>query len=184
MWREMKEVISPVMEVKKWLRKCCKSVLTQGKPMEWTTPSGWPMRIADREPTIRKVHTMLFGKKVSMNIADQPMDAPLSYKQASKSLSANTVHSLDASFAATVINKAANKKIDLLATHDCFACRPADAAALHELLIWEFGQMYRRPILAEMRVEIEDRTGISLPAPPVYNTMDPMAIGSNLYLFS
>ena len=41
MWREMKGVISPVMEVKKWLRKCCKSVLTQGKPMEWTTPSGW-----------------------------------------------------------------------------------------------------------------------------------------------
>ena len=184
MWKEMKEVISPVMEVKAWLRKCCKIVLTQGKPMEWTTPSGWPMRIADREPSVRRVHTMLFGKKVSMNVADQPMNAPLSFKQANKGISANAVHALDASFAATVINKAANKKIDLCATHDCFACRPADAQALHELLIWEFGQMYRRPILAEMRVEIEERTGISLPAPPVYNTMDPMAIGSNFYLFS
>ena len=183
-WKEMKEVISPVMEVKKWLRECCKKVMAQGKPMEWTTPSGWPMRIADREPKVRKVQTMLFGKRVSMSIADQPMDARLSYKQASKSLSANMVHALDASFAATIINKAANKNIDLLATHDCFACRPADAAVLHESLIWEFGQMYRRPILAEMRVEIEERTGISLPPPPVYNSMDPMAIGSNLYLFS
>ena len=127
---------------------------------------------------------MLFGKKVSMNIADQPMDAPLSHKQANKGISANTVHALDASFAATVINKAAREKIDLCATHDCFACRPADAQALHELLIWEFGNMYRRPILAEMRLEIEERTGISLPAPPVYNSMDPMAIGSNFYLFS
>ena len=184
MWSEMKAVITPIMEVKAWLRKCCRAVMLRGKPLEWTTPSGWPMRVADREPKMTRIDTQLFGKRTQMNIADQPMDAPLCPKQANKGLAANTVHSLDAAFATTVIYKAQQQKIDLCAVHDCFACRPADAQRLHELLIWEFGQMYRKPILAEMRCEMEERTGISLPAPPVYNTLDPMALGSNPYLFS
>ena len=43
--------------------------------MEWTSPSGWPMRVADREPTTRRF-TNLYGKRVGMNIADQPMVHP------------------------------------------------------------------------------------------------------------
>ena len=184
MWSEMKAVISPIMEVKAWLRACCRAVMIQGKPLEWTTPSGWPMRVADREPTIKKMDTYLFGKKCSMTIADQPMDSPLSFKQANKGLAANAVHAMDAAFATNIIYKAREQNLDLLATHDCFACRPADAQRLHDSLLWEFGQMYRKPLLSEMRCEMEERSGISLPAPPVYNTLDPMALGSNPYLFS
>ena len=52
------------------------------------------------------------------------------------------------------------------------------------MLIWEFGQLYRKPLLAEMHCEMEENSGEKLPAPPVHNSMDPMAIGSNPYLFS
>ena len=109
MWRELKAVIDPVMEVKKWLRKCCKTVLLEKKPLVWTSPSGWPMRVADREQTKRKINTFLYGKKVEMTIADQPIDSPLSYTQANKAIVANAIHAFDAAFCATVAYRAAEQ---------------------------------------------------------------------------
>ena len=56
-WTELKAMISPVLEVKAWMRKLTKKLLPKGYPLEWTTPMGWPMRIADRQPTTQKVIT-------------------------------------------------------------------------------------------------------------------------------
>ena len=142
------------------------------------------MRVADREPVYRRVDTHLFGKKVSMSIVDQPADAALSPKQACKALAANVLHQWDAAFAQKVICKAVEQSKPMLPTHDCFAVHPANAAWLHRTLHHEFGQMYRRRILEDMHLEMQDRTGIKLPAPPVINSFDPMALGSNPYLFS
>ena len=119
-----------------------------------------------------------------MSIDDQPADSPLSYNQANKALAANALHGWDASFAQTMIYRAAEQSIPMLPTHDCFAVHPANAEWLHRTLHWEFGQMYRRPVLEVMHAEMQDRTGIQLPAPPVINSLDPMALGSNPYLFS
>ena len=184
MWRELKAVIDPVMEVKKWLRKCCKTVMLEKKPLVWTSPSGWPMRVADREQTKRKINTFLYGKKVEMTIADQPIDSPLSYTQANKAIVANAIHAFDAAFCATVAYRAAEQSIPLLTTHDCFACHPTNAGRLHQLLHHEFGQMYVQRQLARIHEEMQANSGVRLPAPPVYNSLDPMAIGSNPYLFS
>lgn len=184
MWRELKAVISPVMEVKKWLRQCCKTVMLKQKPLEWTAPSGWPMRVADREQTMRVIGTYLYGKRVEMNIADQPTDAPLCYTQANKAISANTIHAFDAAFCSIIAYRAAEQSMPLLTTHDCFACHPANAGRLHKLLHWEFGQMYVQRQLARIHEEMQANAGMRLPAPPIYNTLDPMAIGSNPYLFS
>jgi len=184
LWSEMKQVVNPVMTIKPWLRSCCKALLIRGKPMEWTSPMGWPMRVADREPVTRRVDTHLFGKKVSMSIVDQPVDAALSPTQASKALAANVLHQWDAAFAQKVIYKAVEQSKPMLPTHDCFAVHPANAAWLHRTLHHEFGQMYRHRILEDMHLEMQERTGIKLPAPPVINSFDPMALGSNPYLFS
>ena len=184
LWSEMKEVIAPVMEVKAWLRSCCRPLLTQGKPMEWTSPSGWPMRVADRQPKTKRVETLLFGKRVVMSIEDQPADAPLSPTQACKALAANALHSFDAAMCQTIIYRAEEHSTPILPTHDCWAVHPANAAWLHRTLHWEFGQMFRKPQLEIMHSELEERSGVKLPAPPLINTLDPMAIGSNEYLFS
>ena len=184
MWSELKAVVNPVMTIKPWLKQCCKKLMLKQIPMEWTTPSGWPMRIADRQPVSRQVHTHLFGRKVSMSIEDQPVESPLSYNQANKAIAANALHGWDAAFAQTIIYRALEQSIPMLPTHDCFAVHPANAEWLHRTLHWEFGQMYRRPVLEVMHSELQDRTGIQLPAPPVINSLDPMALGSNPYLFS
>jgi len=183
-WAEMKEVIGPVMEVKAWLRACCKKLLNKGVVMEWSSPSGWPMRVADREPTNRAIPTNLFGKKCYVRIEDQPNEAPLSSTQANKSISANTVHSFDSAMVHKILYRAAEASVAIVPTHDAFATHPATAGQMHEMLLWEFGNMFRKPLLQQMKAEIEDRTGVLLPEPPNHGTLDPMAIGSNPYLFS
>ena len=183
-WAEMKAVIGPVMEVKAWLRACCKKLLNKGVVMQWTSPSGWPMRVADRQPKSRVIRTHLFGKKCCIKIEDQPTDAPLSSTQANKSISANTVHSFDSAMVHKIIYEAARAGVAIVPTHDAFATHPATAGQMHEMLHWEFGNMFRKPLLQQMKAEIEDRTGVSLPEPPNHGTLDPMAIGSNPYLFS
>ena len=180
----MKAVMTPVLEVKAWLRDSCKRVLIQQQPMEWTSPSNWPMRAADRVPTRQKVTTLLYGKRVGATICDQPMDSPLSASQSNKGLVANTIHALDSALVHKVLYKAAALSMPVLPTHDCFACHPANAGQLHKMLLHEFGNLYRMPVLERMKAEIEDRTGIKLKPVPNHGTLDPMAIGSNPYLFS
>ena len=184
LWAEMNEVIAPVMQVKKWLRACCRKVLGNGQVMEWTSPSGWPMHVADREPTKRKIYTHLFGTKVCMSMADQPMDSPLSATQANKGLAANAIHSFDAAYCQNIVYRAGEIGLPVLSTHDCFACHPANAGQLHEMLHKEFKEMYQPDLLSVMKAEIEARTGIKLPAPPMTNTLDRALIGNNPYLFS
>jgi DNA-directed RNA polymerase len=113
-WTEMKTVMTPVLEVKAWLRDSCKRVLTKQLPMEWSSPSGWPMRAADREPTKRRVETLLYGKKVGATIADQPKDSPLSASQSNRGLVANTIHALDSALVHQVLCRAAEQQLPVL----------------------------------------------------------------------
>ena len=184
LWTEMKKVMLPVLDVKAWLRDSCKRVLATKQPMEWSSPSNWPMQAAEREPTKRKVVTLLYGKKVGATIADQPLDSPLSASQSNKGLVANTVHALDSAMVHKILYRCAAQQLPVLPVHDCFACHPANAGQLHQMLLHEFGNLYRMPVLEQMKAEIEERSGVQLKQVPNHGTLDPMAIGSNPYLFS
>ena len=183
-WAEMKEAVASVNAVKKWLKQCCRELMRHDHPLRWHTPMGWPMLIADREVKRMKVQTWLYGQKVSMIMVDQPDDAPLSATQANKGLPANLIHSFDAAFCHVVISKAVDLKFQLLTNHDCFAVHPCNAGTLHKLLHEQFGLLYREDWLAAWRKEVQSGTGLTLPAPPMIDTLAPGLIGTNDYLFS
>ena len=184
LWAELKQVVEPCMEVKAWLKKSCRLVMKAGHPFAWTTPMGWPMRLADREPMMRRVQTLMFGRCTRMNIADQPVDAPLSATQANKGIGANFVHALDAAICQQVIYRAAALEMPLLTNHDCFAARTSDATALHTMLHNVYRDMHRTNWLAVCREEIQLQTGVSLPEAPYIGTLQVGLIGTNSYLYS
>ena len=184
LWSEMKVEVESCLAVKSWLKKVCRKVMSKGHPLEWTTSMGWPMRLADREPTRRRINTLLFGSKISIVMADQPVDSPLSPTQANKGIGANFVHALDAAFLMDVVGRAKGKGIPLLTNHDCFACPTTHAEGLHRLLHHTYGEMYKVDWLGMFRSEIKERTGISTPEPPMINTLGEGEIGSSPYLFS
>ena len=183
MWTELRALVDPVLEVKAWLRKCTKRMLPQGVPMEWIGPNGWPMKIADRQPSTTRIQTNLYGTKVTSMIQDQSWEAPLSATQANKGIGANLAHSFDAAFAHGVVGWCRNNKVPVVANHDCFAVQATHASNFHMTLLHKFSEMYRFDWLECIREQNELKTGISLPAPPYYGTLDVGKIGCNPYLF-
>ena len=184
LWAEMKEIIAPCLELKQWLKKVTRKVMSKGHTLSWTTPSNWPMHIADREPQVRLIRTLLFGQKISIKYVDQPVESPLCATQANKGIAANFTHAMDAAFLHNFTYRAAELSIPVLTNHDCFACHAINAGEVHRLLHDEFRQLYTPNWLARFKEEIENRTGISLPKMPGQGRLSPADIGSNLYLFS
>jgi DNA-directed RNA polymerase len=184
LWRELQDVVGPCMTVKKWLTKTVRMALGQNIPLEWTSPSGLPMRIADRMKTTTVVQTMLYGTKRSMNMADAPLDAKLDATLANKAVCANFTHQMDAAFLTLVTDQLALRKAPVLVNHDCFATTPGRAGELHNLLLTTFSGLYRTDWLAVFREEMQARTGLSLPKLPDYGELCPGEIGTNPYIFS
>ena len=184
LWSSTKEEIHRILEIKTWLKKVTRKVMVKGHPLEWTTPMGWPMRIADREPQLRNVKTLLFGQKTSMNLVSQPFNAPLSATQANKGVCANWTHSFDACFVHWVVCRVVELGWPLLTNHDCFACHASNAEPIHRLLHDTFRDLYIHDWLADIKEEIQTNTGVSLPKIPYVNDLSEGLLGTNPYLFS
>ena len=142
------------------------------------------MRIADREPQIKRIQTMLFGKHSTMNIKDQPKDAPLCATQANKGIAANFTHCFDSAFCVNFVYKAVDQNIQVLTNHDCFAVHAANAGVTHKTLHDTFNELYAPNWLLGFVDEVQMKTGVSLPDMPKQGSLDPRLIGTNPYLFS
>ena len=184
LWDEMKEHIQPCLELKKWLMKVTKKVMSKGHPVEWTMPNGWPMKIADREPVKSRIKTLLYGEKIHISMKDQPITSKLSSTQANKGIAANFTHAWDACFLSNLCYKAVEQGIPLVTNHDCFACHTAHAGTLHSMLHETFAELYAPNWLIGIKDEIQLSTGIMLPNLPAMGELNPGIIGSNPYLFS
>lgn len=183
-WREMKPYVDPCNGVKHWLRAVVKKCMAKGHPVRWTSPSGLPMEAASRMGNRTQVWTHLYGKRTSMNYVDQPVANQLNPKAATKNISSNAIHSMDAALVAMVANQLAGQDIPLTTNHDCFATSPAHATQMHNTLLSCFAALYRTDWLAVWREEIETATGVRLPEPPEYGDLGLGDIGTNPYMFS
>ena len=183
MWREMKPVISDAMEIQTWLRRSVRAAMAAEKPLEWTTPSGLPMEAAERMTRTVFVPTLLFGRMSSLNM-EIPIEHKYNHKAAAKTITANYIHSFDAAMVTLVCGNAAERDIQIVCNHDCFATTPARASELHNLLLTGFAGLYRTDWLAVHHEEMQSRAGISLPEPPERGSMGVGLIGTNPYLFS
>jgi DNA-directed RNA polymerase len=184
LWRELKEVVEPCLVVKKWLGLVTRKVLVHGKPLEWTSPTGFPMRVADRMLSVTQIPTLLYGQRKAINFADAPLDAKFDPAAGRKVVSANFVHSMDAALLCNVTGEMSKLNVPVLVNHDCFATTAAHATELHNRLLWGFAGLYRTDWLAVMREEVQARTGISLPKLPEYGQLPEGQIGTNPYIFS
>ena len=115
---------------------------------------------------------------------DSPAEMKLNYIAANKSIGANLVHSLDAALVHSVSYECAERKLPLLVNHECYACQPFRAKELHQLLLKQIRSLYTPDLLADIHAEMQARTGLKLPQPPVVGDLNPALIGENSYLFS
>ena len=141
----------------------CRKVLGKGMAMEWTSPSGWPIRVVIEANDPQDLHQFVW-QTGGHEHRRQPMDSPLSATQANKALAANAVASMLLSPRSSPTG--AEQELPLVANRGCFGCR--DAARLRLMLHEEFGAMHRVPLLSRCRKRSgQDRVKLKTPQFPL-----------------
>jgi DNA-dependent RNA polymerase len=115
----------------------------QGRFLEWTSPSGFPVSNRYNVPNIKTVACMRGRIRMAEHdIADGVTDQ-IDHKKVVAAAAPNLVHSLDAAHLIKVINAAVSEEItDLLTVHDCFYCLAPRANRLHTIILGELANLY------------------------------------------
>ena len=139
----------------------------QGRFLEWTSPSGFPVSNRYQVPNIVTVNCMRGSVRVAEHeIADGVTDQ-IDHSKVLSAAAPNFVHSLDAAHLIKVVNAAVSEGIsDLLTVHDCFYCLAPQATRLHKIILAELADLYRdNEPLAELHSQNVSDPDI-LPVPP------------------
>lgn len=174
------------MTFRRWCLDLGAAVIKQQHPLEWRSPSGFPVRLGACTPTTETIKTELFGlARMQMDIEQTPPDGELSLRRTNAGLAANVIHSFDAAFCAGIVSTAAAVGEQLLTNHDCFAVRAGSVDWLQTQLHHQLRETFKIDWLGEMLEEIKASTGIvDLPPTPIVGTLDVGTVGENLYAFS
>jgi DNA-directed RNA polymerase len=137
--------------VMNYIKKIAKHRTKQGRFLEWTSPSGFPVENRYQKPNNIIVECRSGEVRTRHKFADGVTDK-IKKKKALSAAAPNFVHSLDAAHLVKVVNGAASKGIELLTIHDCFYCLAPQATRLREIILDELASLYRNnDPLAELR---------------------------------
>ena len=178
----LKQELASCLKVQAWLREVSRLVVTTQQPVRWTTPTGFPVELGAEQQQRAAVRTAVSGNR--RWAATRATPGELSARVTSRGITANLIHSFDASFCQQVICRAGEQGFELLTNHDCFAAIPSRAGQLHKLLHEELAAMYQPNWLGKVQREIQSGSGVELPKPPIVGKLAVGEIGANPYAFS
>jgi DNA-directed RNA polymerase len=143
-----KEQLRGPKTVMDYIQDVAKHCAKEGRFLEWTSPSGFPVSNRYQKPNIVTVTCFCDGVRVEHNIADGVTDQ-IKHGKVKHAAAPNFVHSLDAAHLVKVINAAASEDaaasegIDLLTVHDSFYCLAPHATRLLAIILDELHRLYR-----------------------------------------
>src|SRR5262249_34719510 len=115
----------------------------KGLPLEWRSPSGFPVSSAEYEPNIVEVKSLLRGERVRYRVGSGYKDK-LKKRACLDAAAPNFVHSLDAAHMVSTINNLVGQRITaVLGIHDCFGGLAPDALDILRATRAEFDRLYK-----------------------------------------
>jgi hypothetical protein len=178
----LKAELTSCFKVRTWLKEVSRLVVQTQQPVRWTTPTGFPLELGAEQQERAAVRTAVSGNR--RWAATKATPGELSARVTSRGITANLIHSFDGSYCQRVICRAGELGFQLLTNHDCFAAIPSRASQLHQLLHDELAAMYQPNWLGKVQREIQSRSGVEIPKPPMVGKLTVGEIGSNPYAFS
>ena len=136
-----REVFPRVAEAMDFIRGRASACSANGVPLEWISPTGFPVSNLYQEPKTRRVKLIRDGVEIKRTVAEGHEPA-IRVEKAENSAPANFIHSLDASHLIRIAIETDRRGIDLLTIHDCFACLAPHARELHQVLRSQMAVMY------------------------------------------
>lgn len=154
-WQAMTRVVVGAVVAMGWLRDLSRAVSDEGRPLIWTSPSGFVVYQDYRPEKLVQVETVLFGRRFAPALREEIQEGGPDKRKQANGLPPNFVHSLDAAAMILTVNRARAAGITSFAMiHDSYGTHAADMPALSHILREVFVEMYEAPILQNLRDEV------------------------------
>lgn len=139
-WEALGTTVVAAVEAMKWLQKAASAIVSEGMPVSWVTPIGFPVWQEYRKLSVRRVDTMICGSiRLTMQVAQVEEDMKelnrLDPHKNVNGISPNFVHSMDASHLMLTVLAAADQGVSHFAMiHDSFGTCPGNAGAMFKVV--------------------------------------------------
>jgi DNA-directed RNA polymerase len=183
-WSQLGEALKGQRRCQEWLNEVAALCADQGLPVQWTTPTGFPVQLIYHKWQTKVVRTRIGDKIRTSHLrhAGERIDK----KKMAVALAPCFIHSLDAAAMIRTVTLARGAGVDSFAMiHDSFATHAADAGHLAGAIREAFAQMFSEDLLARFRDEVQSSlpADVELPPLPDYGDLDPEAVRDSLYFF-
>lgn len=189
-WAVVQEEVQAAAVAMEWLREAADTVSKEGLPVRWTTPMGLPVQQVYNKTKGTQFETTFGGARLTVMISEELEDADgsplLDTRRQASAMPPNFVHSLDASHLMRTVTACAEGGMeDFALIHDSYGTHAANSQALADTLRAEFVRMYSETdILADLKAELEDQSGVALKALPPHGTLDLQQVLQSAYFFA
>lgn len=184
-WEAIGDVVVAARRAMAWLRQVARLAASAGKPLTWTTPSGFVAHQEYRDFSRRLITTKMRGK-ITRLVDFGETDSLDGYRQG-LGISPNFVHSLDASAMMLTIVEAQASGVEHFAMiHDSYGTLASDTDALATSLRKAFVSMYENHnVLQEFADDVlRSCPGLELPPLPPMGSLDIQQVRSSPYFFA
>ncbi len=186
-WDSIGEVVVAARNAMDWLRKVASLAAKEGLPINWTTPSGFPVQQVYHELKSRQIDTQLSGRLIKLSL--QEGNHVIDIRRQANGISPNFVHSMDAAALHLYICEAVKRGIESFSlVHDSYGTLAADTEISAQCIRDVFVTMYQDDVLEKFRAELldllsEKHTGKVPPIPPK-GQLDLEAVKQSAFFFA
>lgn len=187
-WNAVQKVVVKAAEAMEWLKTSARLVASEGLPVRWVTPAGFPVLQDYRDTKSRKVETHIAGSRIVLALQEQ--EDTINKNGMANAISPNFVHSCDAAHLQLTVCRAADHGIKNFALiHDSFGTLPADTPELFMTIREAFVEMYSEiDVLARFADQLKDQlteeNQKKLPALPEQGTLELNSIIESRFCFA
>ena len=182
-WASINEVLLKPKECMQWLQGVALELAQHKQPVQWVTPSGFPVLQDYRKTQSQHVQSLINGEATHIKWYTDSSD--ISARRQKQGMSPNFVHSLDASALTESVIRANEYGIyDFSMIHDSYGTHSTSCALFGDLLRKSFYDIFRVDLLADLRYQVIERhPTINISEPPRYGDVDISKVCDSTYFF-
>jgi len=183
-WDSIHEVLDKPTQCMNWLKQVSEICSDAGVPVEWTTPTGFPVNQSYKSSTSQSVKTKIGGQATWVKFKSDIDE--LCRRSQRNGISPNFVHSLDASLLTKSVIEANKQGIyDFAMIHDSFGTHSNNCDLFGKILREQTSYIFKLDLLRAFRSELlSANETLEIPEPPEYGNFDPNEVVNSTYFFS
>lgn len=185
-WRGIEEVLQKPKKCMQWFQECARLIANENRPVEWVSPSGFPVYQQYFNILTQQVNTYISGKATCVKFNEDDT-SKVSRRRMINGASPNVVHSLDAAALHMTVERCNEqaKIYDFAMIHDSYGTHALNCDALSKILREVFVDIFSRDQLRLWVSQLEEANpDITFPSPPEYGDAEITKIKESTYFFS